>query len=184
MEWQTLNSKNIYQNPWIKVREDKVIHPSGKKGIYGVVEIPAGVFVVATNENEDMILLVRQHRYCTGITSWEIPGGGLKKDKTIESQAEEELREEANATFQSSELLGKTQTQPGITTQIDYLLHARNAKFIHAPVKEKQKEEGIDKAKFFPIKEVLSMIGNGNINHGQTLTALMLYFLKRGKIWT
>jgi ADP-ribose pyrophosphatase YjhB (NUDIX family) len=182
MKWQTLDSKIVYQNPWIKVREDNIIHPSGKKGIYGVVEIPTGVFVVATSENEDMILLVRQQRYCTGITSWEIPGGGLKKGKTIESQAEEELREEANAIFQSSELLGKTQTQPGITTQIDYLLLARNAKFIHAPEKEKQKEEGIDKAKFFPVEKVLSMIENGKINHGQTLTALMLFFIKKGKI--
>lgn len=182
MEWQTLSSKIVYQNPWIKVREDDIIHPSGKKGIYGVVEIPAGVFMIAINEEDNMILLVRQHRYCTGITSWEIPGGGLKKGNTVESQVKEELKEEANAIFQSFELLGKTQTQPGITTQIDYFVLAHKTKFIHSQQEEKQGDEGIDKAKFFPIEEVLLMIEKGEINHGQSLTALMLFFLKRKKI--
>ena len=35
--WQTLSSTRTYENPWISVREDQVIDPSGKSGIYGVV---------------------------------------------------------------------------------------------------------------------------------------------------
>ena len=35
--WRTLGSRNVYENPWISVREDKVIRPDGEPGIYGVV---------------------------------------------------------------------------------------------------------------------------------------------------
>jgi len=35
--WKTLASKQVYDNPWIAVREDKVIRPDGEAGIYGVV---------------------------------------------------------------------------------------------------------------------------------------------------
>lgn len=178
MKWKTLKSEIVYKNPWIKVREDKIINPSGQNGIYGVVEIPEGVFVVALNKKNE-ILLVKQLRYCTGINSWEIPGGGLKPGKTIESQAKEELREEANATFQSLEILGETQTQPGVTTQIDHFLLAQGTQFIDSQQKLSQKEEGINKARFFSMQEIISMIKTGKINHGQTITALMLYFLKK-----
>lgn len=177
MKWKTLDSKTVYQNPWIRVREDNIIHPSGKKGIYGVVEIPTGVFVIAINAKNN-ILLIRQCRYCTGITSWEIPGGGLKPSNTIKAQAKEELREEANAVSQSFRLLGKTQTQPGVTTQIDYFLLAYKTKFIRSQQQVEQQDEGIDKARFFSIKKILSMIKKGDVNHGQTLTALLLFFLQ------
>ena len=36
--WNTLSSNIVYKNDWISVREDKVIRPDGKPGIYGVVE--------------------------------------------------------------------------------------------------------------------------------------------------
>jgi hypothetical protein len=36
--WVVKDTKIVYQNPWIKVREDKVIRPDKKPGIFGVVE--------------------------------------------------------------------------------------------------------------------------------------------------
>jgi len=37
--WKKLGSKAIYKNPWITVREDKVIRPDGKKGMK-VMKVP------------------------------------------------------------------------------------------------------------------------------------------------
>lgn len=181
MEWKTLGSKIVYKNPWIKVREDRIIHPSGKEGIYGVVEIPAGIFTVALNSNND-ILMVRQNRYCTGITSWELPGGGLKPNNTLESQAKEEIMEEGNAIVDSLELLGKAQTQPGITTQIDYFFLARGTKITGSEQQTIQQEEGIDTVKFFSINDALSMIKKGEISHGQSIAALLMFFIAENKI--
>jgi hypothetical protein len=36
--WTTLSTREAYSNPWIRVREDQVLNPSGGPGIYGVVE--------------------------------------------------------------------------------------------------------------------------------------------------
>lgn len=35
--WTTLGSKNIYDNPWIRVTECDVLRPDKNKGIYGIV---------------------------------------------------------------------------------------------------------------------------------------------------
>jgi hypothetical protein len=38
--WRTVGRRTVYRNPWLSVREDRVIRPDGTEGIYGVVEIP------------------------------------------------------------------------------------------------------------------------------------------------
>jgi hypothetical protein len=35
--WNTISNRLVYENPWIRVREDSVIHPNGELGIYGLV---------------------------------------------------------------------------------------------------------------------------------------------------
>ena len=56
--WKTLSSTEIYSNPWIRVREDKVITPPhGKAGIYGVVETKPAIGIVALTEDLDTYLV-------------------------------------------------------------------------------------------------------------------------------
>src|SRR3712207_640455 len=38
-EWTVLDSAVHYRNPWITVREDRVIQPDGEEGAFGVVEM-------------------------------------------------------------------------------------------------------------------------------------------------
>jgi 8-oxo-dGTP pyrophosphatase MutT (NUDIX family) len=76
------------------VREDQVVRPDGKPGIYGVVEFPTfALGVVALTDNLDTFL-VGQWRYTLGRYSWEIPEGG--GDKSIDPlvSIQRELREE------------------------------------------------------------------------------------------
>ncbi len=103
--WKTINSKVVYKNDWIQVREDNVIRPDGKPGIYGVVEtrIATGVIAV-TPENE--IYLVGQYRYPTDCYSWEIIEGGTELDESPLETAKRELREEAGLLAESWEQLG------------------------------------------------------------------------------
>ncbi len=175
--WRTLSSKKIYRNPWIIVREDAIIHPNGKKGIYGVVEIPPGIFVIAQNSDKK-ILLIKQSRYPTGITSWELPGDGLKVDRTKKQQALEELQEEALMSAQSFKPLGKTQTQPGITDEIDYFFLATNLTV--SGLKERGRaplEEGVFGRAFFTHTQIRKMIARGSISHAQTITGYFLLLL-------
>jgi len=60
--WKTIKSKIVYQNPWIKVREDSVIRPDGKKSIYGFLEKYPGVFIIAL-DSDNPIFFNEEYRY-------------------------------------------------------------------------------------------------------------------------
>ncbi|HEX8175636.1 MAG TPA: hypothetical protein VF543_11000 [Pyrinomonadaceae bacterium] len=74
--WRTLSSREVYENNWIRVREDKVIRPDGEQGIYGVVHFRNRAVGVLAIDEDDSIYLVGQYRYTLERYSWEIPEGG------------------------------------------------------------------------------------------------------------
>jgi 8-oxo-dGTP pyrophosphatase MutT (NUDIX family) len=104
--WRTVSSELRYQNPWISVREDQVIRPDGKPGIYGVVESKVAIGVVAITAAEE-VLLVGQYRYPTKCYSWEIIEGGAEHGEAPEVAAARELREEAGVRARTWRSLGE-----------------------------------------------------------------------------
>ena len=56
---ETLSSKVVYENKWLKVREDKIRRASGNEGIYGVVEKPD--FAIILPIDGDIVYLVEQY---------------------------------------------------------------------------------------------------------------------------
>ncbi|MBZ0187469.1 MAG: NUDIX domain-containing protein [Candidatus Obscuribacterales bacterium] len=104
--WQTRDSKLIYENPWIKVREDSVVQPDGKPGIYGVVHFKNKAIGVLALEDDRSIYLVGQFRYPLNRYSWEIPEGGCPEGEDPLLAAQRELREETGLTASDWKLLG------------------------------------------------------------------------------
>lgn len=92
--WVTKGSRLVYRNPWITVREDQVVRPDGKDGIYGVVEAKVATAVVALTTAREVVL-VGQWRYATGNYSWELVEGGAERGEDPLAAARRELREEA-----------------------------------------------------------------------------------------
>src|SRR5580693_1650129 len=96
--WKTIGSREVYANPWIRVREDQVIRPDGKPGIYGVVEFRSYAIGVVPVTPEGETFLVGQWRYPLSLYSWEIPEGGGAFDRPMLESAKKELREETGIT--------------------------------------------------------------------------------------
>src|SRR4051812_39223187 len=92
---QTTDSRIVYQNRWMRVREDTLRYRDGSPGLYGVVEKPNFV-VIAAVEPDGHIHLVEQYRYPIGARCWELPQGAweLKPDADPLEVARGELREE------------------------------------------------------------------------------------------
>ncbi len=92
--WTTLSSRETYRNPWIRVREDQVLNPSGKPGIYGVVQYQNRAIGVVPINDEGHTWLVGQWRYCHERYEWEIPEGGCPQNEDPAECARRELMEE------------------------------------------------------------------------------------------
>src|SRR5262245_11747925 len=95
-KWEILSSDQVYQDPWIKVRVDKIKRPNGNTGTYSVVSIKGGIGVVPIDSDGE-IYLVGQYRYTTDSYSWEIPQGAFNNfehtDDPLDT-AKRELEEE------------------------------------------------------------------------------------------
>ena len=70
---RTTGSREVYRNPWIRVREDAVERADGSAGVYGVVEKPH--FALVLPYERDGFWLVEQYRYPVGRRAWEFPQG-------------------------------------------------------------------------------------------------------------
>ncbi len=118
--WKTLSTKEIYKNPWIRLREDQVITPAGRPGIYSVVEARPAIGIVPLTANLETFL-VGQYRYPLSTYSWEIPeGGGLEGEDTLEG-ARRELKEETGLSANRWEFLGTLYTSNCFTNEVGYV---------------------------------------------------------------
>lgn len=95
---RTISSREVYRNPWTRVREDVIERSNGQRGIYGVMDKDPACIVIALERESDgseWIWLVRQFRYTVGATFFEMPQGGWEDPSVdIEEMARGELREE------------------------------------------------------------------------------------------
>jgi 8-oxo-dGTP pyrophosphatase MutT (NUDIX family) len=122
--WQTLGTRAIYANSWLRLREDTVIRPDGQQGIYGVVEMNPTVGVVALNDISE-IALVAQWRYTLGRMSVEIPTGGSESsDRSMLAAAQRELREETGLSAESWRELGSVDNSNGVTNDVAHMFLA------------------------------------------------------------
>ncbi len=167
--WKKLSSKTVHKNNWYSVRQDKVITPNGKKGVWNVVVLPPAVYVIALNQKNE-IYLIKLYRYTTNTTSIELPGGGSENQKPLLA-AKRELREEAGLTGKRWSLVGKFQAFAGISDEIGYVYVAQDLSIL---ADNEQAEEGIEQVMTVPIKKAYKMIESGEITDAQTIAALSL----------
>jgi 8-oxo-dGTP pyrophosphatase MutT (NUDIX family) len=124
--WKTLSSKNIYDNPWISVREDQVIKPKGGNGIYGVVSFKNKAIGVVPVDADGYTYLVGQFRYTLNEYTWEIPeGGGPIGIDPLES-AKRELKEETGFVAAQWTNLGRLHTSNSVTDEEGFIFLAQN----------------------------------------------------------
>lgn len=168
-----ISKKTVYQNPWIKVIEER-FRQNRRQGFYGIVEINDSIGVIAQDEL-GRIILVKIYRYPIKKFSWEIPTGGSKKGETPLVAAKRELKEETGFRAKNWQKLGSFYPYPAIATErcFGFLAKKLSGKKI-------ERTEEVYEAKFFPKDRILAMIKNGTIIDGLTICCLANFFLKEG----
>lgn len=168
--WTTLSTQEIYNNPWIRVREDQVINPSGGRGIYGVVEYKNRAVGVVPIDESGHTWLVGQYRYTHHSYEWEIPEGGCPEDEDPLECAKRELVEETGIVAQSYELiLDGIQLSNSTTNEVGYLYVARGLSFTQAAPEPTEKIQ----VKRVRLEEAIEMARNGTIRDGLSILALL-----------
>ncbi len=171
-----LSSRVVYENRWMRVREDEILRQDGSKGIYGVVEKTDFVAIVAVEDNGDLHL-VEQYRYPVGGRFWELPQGAWENAPDAETAdvARGELREEAG--LEAGEMIhaGYLFECYGYSNQGCHIFLARQ--LTPAPRQLDHEEQGLVTRRF-SAAEVAAMIESGAIRDATTVAALGLLMLK------
>lgn len=175
--WHTNDSRIVYENNWISVREDAVTGPAGD-GIYGVVTVrnPA-VFIVAVDDRE-RVCLVTLDRYTVG-RSVEVPAGGTDGQDPLVA-AQRELLEETGMRAGDWTEIGGMNALNGVTVAPEHVFLARGLSAA-AQADAVHDDEGIEEVSWVPFAEVLAMIADGRIRDGETIAALTYAGIRLGR---
>ena len=113
----TVSSRIVYENRWMRVREDAIVRPDGTPGLYGVVEKPD--FAVIIPRQGDRYTLVQQYRYPVDRRLWEFPQGSLEETPQADPLhvARTELLEETGLLAGRMRHLGHTYVASGYSSQ-------------------------------------------------------------------
>lgn len=171
----TTGSRVVYENRWMRVREDAIRRRDGSAGIYGVVEKPD--FVVIVPIDGDRLHLVEQFRYPVGRRYWELPQGSWEDQPDADplDLARGELREETGLDAAEMIHAGHLFEAYGYSNQGCHVFVARRLRRGRsAPDRE---EQDLVTASF-PIAEVERMVCDGEIKDAATIAALGMVRLK------
>jgi 8-oxo-dGTP pyrophosphatase MutT (NUDIX family) len=168
--FETLSTKTVYENPWMRVREDVVIRPDGSSGMYGIMESGDSVVIATLNERDEMYL-IKLFSYAASAWSWSLPGGGDEGEHS-ETAAKRELAEETGMVASDWVLLGKTRIAGGLITERTSFYLARDLLF--SSQVEADDKDLIDGGKFVTLDAVDDMIQKGEIDDCQTITGVYL----------
>jgi 8-oxo-dGTP pyrophosphatase MutT (NUDIX family) len=173
--WTTLSSRRVYDNAWITVREDQVLQPDGKPGIYGVVHFKNAAIGVLPVDDHGRVWLVGQFRYPLHGYSWEIPEGGGHAGESPEESARRELREETGLVADRLELVATAHLSNSVSDEVAYIFRATCLE------SGESEPEGTERLQVRRVEwgEAWGMLQRGEITDSMSVIALLHEAIRR-----
>jgi ADP-ribose pyrophosphatase len=168
-----LDSKRMYSGRVIDLDVDTVRFPDGSTGQLEMIRHPGASAVVPFASDpqgpDPTILLIRQYRYATNGTLFEIPAGRLNPGEDPRVCAERELLEEVGVKAGRLERLTTIWTTPGFTDERIHLFWAAD---LTTAQHAREPDEFIEVTPK-PLSEALRLIQDGVIGDAKTALALL-----------
>ena len=171
-EIEQIDTRVVYKNRWMTVREERVRWPDGNEGLFGIIDKPDYALIVPFDGQE--FHLVEQYRYPVAGRYWEFPQGSWEHDPNADplEVAAGELAEETGLLAKSIERLGRLYQAYGYSNQAVHVFLARG--LVAGPQNLAAEEQGLLVKSFTP-DEFDAMIGTGEISDISTVAAAHLY---------
>jgi ADP-ribose pyrophosphatase len=173
---ETTSTRLVYENRWMRVREDTIRRRDGSTGIYGVVEKPDFVVIVPV-EDDGRVHLVEQYRYPVKGRYWELPQGSWEQEPGADpmEMARGELREETGLEAALMTYVGHLFEACGYANQGFHVFLATDLR--HGEANRGREEQDLV-TQDFALSEVERMIRDAEIKDATTVAALGLLRLK------
>lgn len=175
-EIRMLETRPVYRNRWMTVREDLVERQDGSQGIYGVVEKPDFAVIIPL-DRDGCVHLVEQYRYPVKARYWEFPQGSWEErpDADPAELARGELLEETGLLADDISHIGHLFECYGYCNQGYNVFLARGLR--PGSAKLDPEEAGLITRRF-GIDAFVEMILSGRIKDSATVAAFGLLQLK------
>jgi 8-oxo-dGTP pyrophosphatase MutT (NUDIX family) len=174
---RTVRSRVVYENRWLRVREDEIVRADGTPGVYGVVEKPPCAIVIPFDGA--CYTLVEQFRYTVGARWCEFPQGAWEERPGADPAdiAAGELREETGLVAGSLERLGEVFVAYGFCDQVMHVFLATELE--QTELRLAPEEQDITRVTVTH-DELERLIRDGRLKDGPSLAAYGLLRLREG----
>jgi len=173
--WPIIESTKNFDTGLFSITTNRCRSPrTSQEHDFYVIDFPNWVQVIPITP-DDQIVMVRQYRHGCGQIFLELPGGLIdKNDLSPDQTAKRELLEETGYRAENLILLTRIYPQPAVLNNKGLTYLAKEVKKVAEPNFDATEDIEVCLVKLQKIPE---MIRGGEINHGQTVMALSLYFL-------
>jgi ADP-ribose pyrophosphatase len=168
-----IKSTRIYTGRVISLDVDQVRFPDGTTGELEIIRHPGASaivpFLTDPGGPNPQILLLKQYRYATGGTIYEIPAGRLDPEEEPAACARRELLEETGCTAESIVPLTSMYTTPGFT---DERIHLFLATGLVRGETQREADEFME-IETVTMSAALEMVQRGEIQDAKTALGLL-----------
>ena len=168
---KTLSSRVVYQNRWMRVREDAIERADGSPGIYGVIEKTDFALIIPVEDGH--LYLVEQYRYPVAARFLEFPQGTweMNPDADPADVARGELREETGLVAEQMNYLGHLFIAYGMSNQGFHIFRATGLRQGEASLELEEQDLTVTR---MSIADFEAAIRGGVIKDAGTISAWML----------
>jgi len=166
---ERIGGQVVYPGKLFQVFKDEVRLPDGNTTAREIVRHPGSVAIVP-RQADGRIVLVRQFRYVTGRSLWEIPAGTCDKEgESPKETARRELAEEAGFRAARWRTLGRAYLVPGYGDELMtwYLAEELTPTESHAELDESFTVNPFD------LRSLRVLLESGDLEDAKTLLGLV-----------
>lgn len=170
---RTIKSETLYEGVVVTLTLDEVELPNGHRARREVARHPAGVAVVALDD-QNRIALVEQYRYPMGQVMLELPAGKLEPGENPADGGARELGEETGLEAGEMISLGSVVSSPGFCDEELFLYLARDLK----RGRSHPDEDEFLEVSWVPMDTLVKRIMDGTVTDGKTVAGVL-----KAKLW-